>query len=387
MKVGLVGKPNAGKSTFFSAATQAPAQIGDYPFTTINANKGISHVTSQCACKSLSADCNNCDDGIRLIPIELIDVAGLVPGAHEGKGMGNQFLDDLRQASVLIQVVDSSGTTDLEGNSSSDSPPEKEVEFLENEIHHWISSILMRNWARTSRSVEAGEKLEDFLSDRLAGLQINSAQITTALRQTDLPASVHSWTDEHALSLATNIQKIGKPIIIAANKADISSDSNLETLKSLGGIPTASDLELALRNAHNSGVIKYSLGSSKFDILSSDKLNQQQTAALGKISDYLTKFSSTGVQICIEDAVFKKLDLITAYPVEDETHYADGQGTVLPDCYLLPRNSTALDLAYKVHTDIGDGFIRAIDCKTKMVIGKDSELNDGDVIKIVSQKS
>ena len=387
MKVGLVGKPNAGKSTFFSAATLAPAQIGDYPFTTIDANKGISHVTSPCACKSFNIECNNCEAGTRLIPIELIDVAGLVPGAHEGKGMGNQFLDDLRQASVLIQIVDASGKTDLEGNASSDSPPEKEVEFLEDEIHHWISSILMRNWSRTSRSVEAGEKLEDFLSDRLAGLQITLGQITTALRQTELPASVHSWNDEHALSLAKNIQKVGKPIIIAANKADISSDANLDVLKSLGGIPTASDLELALRNAHNSGVLRYSLGDSTFDIIAADKLNNQQTAALRKISDYLDKFNSTGVQKCIEEAVFNKLDLITAYPVEDETHYADSQGKVLPDCYLLPRHSTALDLAYKVHTDIGGGFIRAIDCKTKMVIGKDSELKDGDVIKIVSQKS
>ena len=387
MKVGLVGKPNAGKSTFFSAATQAPAQIGDYPFTTINANKGMSHVTTPCACNNFNITCNNCNDGTRLIPIELIDVAGLVPGAHEGKGMGNQFLDDLRQASVLIQIVDASGKTDLEGNASSNSPPEKEVEFLKNEIHHWISSILMRNWARTSRSVEAGEKLEVFLSDRLAGLQITPGQITTALRQTELPASVHSWTDEHALSLAKNLQKIGKPIIIAANKADISTDANLDTLTSLGGIPTASDLELALRNAHNSGVIHYDLGNSNFNIISADKLNEQQTNALKKISDYLNKFNSTGVQKCIEEAVFNKLDLITAYPVEDETHYADGEGNVLPDCYLLPRNSTALDLAYKVHTDIGDGFIRAIDCKTKRVIGKDSELKDGDVVKIVSQKS
>ena len=258
---------------------------------------------------------------------------------------------------------------------------------MEDEIHHWISSILMRNWSRTSRSVEAGEKLEDFLSDRLAGLQITPGQISTALRQTELPDSVHSWNDEHALSLAKNIQKIGKPIIIAANKADISSDNNLDTLRSLGGIPTASDFELALRNAHNSGVLRYSLGASTFDIVSADKLNSQQAAALRKISDYLNKFNSTGVQKCIEEAVFNKLDLITAYPVEDETHYADSQGTVLPDCYLLPRHSTALDLAYKVHTDIGGGFIRAIDCKTKMVIGKDSELKDGDVVKIVSQKS
>ena len=141
MKVGLVGKPNAGKSTFFTSVTSAVAQIGDYPFTTIDKNVGIAHVRKQCPSKELGLipNPNNSlsEDGIRYIPIEVIDVAGLVPGAHEGKGMGNKFLDDLRQADVLIHVVDSSGKTDLEGNAVDSADPLKEIIFLENELHHW----------------------------------------------------------------------------------------------------------------------------------------------------------------------------------------------------------------------------------------------------------
>ena len=174
MKIGLVGKPNAGKSTFFTAATSASAQIGDYPFTTIDKNVGIAHVRKPCPSKELGVEPNPNNslsiNGTRYIPIEVIDVAGLVPGAHEGKGMGNKFLDDLRQADVLIQVVDSSGNTDLEGNSTEGANPVEEIEFLKKEICEWIAEITMRNWSRSARAVESGEKVEDFLSERLAGL-------------------------------------------------------------------------------------------------------------------------------------------------------------------------------------------------------------------------
>jgi len=97
----------------------------------------------------------------------------------------------------------------------------------------------------------------------------------------------------------------------------------------------------------------------------------------------LDKFGSTGVQKCIEEAV-KMLDLIVVYPVEDETHLTDKEGRILPDAYLIPRGSIAKDLAYKVHTDLGDHFIRAVDARTHRIIGSDHKLKDGDVIKIVA---
>ena len=100
-------------------------------------------------------------------------------------------------------------------------------------------------------------------------------------------------------------------------------------------------------------------------------------------TNVLDKYGSTGVQKCVEEAV-KMLDLIVVYPVEDETHLTDKEGRILPDAHFMKRGSTAKDLAYKVHTDIGDHFIRAIDAKTHRIIGADHELKDGDVIRIVT---
>jgi len=387
MKIGLVGKPNAGKSTFFTAATSASAQIGDYPFTTIEKNVGIAHVRKSCPSKELGLEPNPNNsisiNGIRYIPIEVIDVAGLVPGAHEGKGMGNKFLDDLRQADVLIQVVDSSGNTDLEGNAVEGANPIEEVKFLKHELCQWISEITMRNWSRSARAVESGEKVEDFLSDRLAGLKFSREHVFSSLRKASISKPVMKWGSEEGLILAEFLQDIAKPIIIAANKADISPKKNLEALSKIGGIVTVADYELALKKASEADLIKYNSGDSDFEI-SSDKLTEGQKSALQKIKDFLNEHDSTGVQECIEKAVLEKLNLIAVYPVEDETHFTDGQGRVLPDAYLLPRESTAHDLAYKVHSDIGDSFIRAIDCKSKRIIGKDYELQDGDIIKIVA---
>ena len=388
MKIGLVGKPNAGKSTFFTAATSATAQIGDYPFTTIDKNVGIAYVRKPCPSKELGLDPNPNNslsvDGIRFIPIEVIDVAGLVPGAHEGKGMGNKFLDDLRQADVLIQIVDCSGTTNLEGNTVEGADPLNEVKFLEDELHHWIGEIIVRNWSRSARAVESGEKIENFLSERLAGLKFTREQVILSLRKAKISKPVMHWGSEEGLALAGYLQKIGKPIVIAANKADISSKDNIEKLDKASAIITSADYELALKNATNAGLITYNSGDSDFRLNDEGQLNDGQKKALETIRQFLKENGSTGVQDCIETAVLEKLDLIAVYPVEDETHFTDSQGRVLPDAYLVPRESTAHDLAYKVHTDIGDSFIRAIDCRSKRIIGKDYELQDGDIIKIVA---
>ena len=388
MKIGLVGKPNAGKSTFFTAATSATAQIGDYPFTTIDKNVGIAYVRKPCPSKELGLDPNPNNslsvDGIRFIPIEVIDVAGLVPGAHEGKGMGNKFLDDLRQADVLIQIVDCSGTTDLEGNTVEGADPLDEIKFLEDELHHWIGEIVVRNWSRSARAVEAGEKIENFLSERLAGLKFTREQVILSLRKAKISKPVMHWGSEEGLTLAGYLQEIGKPIVIAANKADISSKDNIEKLDKASAIITAADYELALKNATKAGLITYNSGDSDFRLNDEGQLNDGQKKALETIRRFLKTRGSTGVQDCIETAVLEKLDLIAVYPVEDETHFTDSQGRVLPDAYLVPRESTAHNLAYKVHTDIGDSFIRAIDCRSKRIIGKDYELQDGDIIKIVA---
>jgi len=388
MKIGLVGKPNAGKSTFFTAVTSATAQIGDYPFTTIDKNVGIAYVRKPCPSKELGLDPNPNNslsvDGIRFIPIEVIDVAGLVPGAHEGKGMGNKFLDDLRQADVLIQIVDCSGTTDLEGNTVEGADPLDEIKFLEDELHHWIGEIVVRNWSRSARAVESGEKIENFLSERLAGLKFTREQVILSLRRAKISKPVMHWGSEEGLALAGYLQEIGKPIVIAANKADISSKDNIEKLDKASAIITAADYELALKNATKAGLITYNSGDSDFSLNDEGQLNDGQKKALETIRQFLKKNGSTGVQDCIEIAVLEKLDLIAVYPVEDETHFTDSQGRVLPDAYLVPRESTAHDLAYKVHTDIGDSFIRAIDCRSKRIIGKDYELRDGDIIKIVA---
>ena len=110
MLIGLVGKPSVGKSTFFKAATLAEVEIASYPFTTIKPNHGVGYVKIDCIDKEFNVQCNPnhgfCIDHKRFVPVELMDVAGLVPGASEGKGLGNQFLDDLRQADVFLHIVE-----------------------------------------------------------------------------------------------------------------------------------------------------------------------------------------------------------------------------------------------------------------------------------------
>lgn len=397
MQIGIVGKPNVGKSTFLNAATDAHAEIANYPFTTINANRGVMYARKPCPCKDFNVKCtphnSKCIDGTRFVPIEAIDVAGLVPDAYKGRGLGNKFLDDLRQADALIHIVDASGGTDEEGNplGLGSYDPVKDVEFLEKEITYWLMGIIKKSWEDIARRCEVeGKKIDRMLAEKLTGLGIKEGHIHNAVKTINLDTGKPStWSDDELLKLTDHVRKTSKPMLIAFNKCDIAPDnliSKSDELKKNGYIvvPTSAEAELALTNASKKGLINYNPGSKDFEILKESDLTSKQIKALDYVKTHvLQKYGSTGIQKCIEEAI-KMLDLIVVYPVEDETHLSDKQGRIIPDAYFMPLGSTAKDLAYKVHTDLGEHFIRAIDARTHRVIGSDYKLKDGDVIRIVA---
>ncbi len=390
LSIGLAGKPNSGKSTFFKAATLVDVDIANYPFTTIDANHGVSYVRTPCPCRDLgiSDGCGKCKDGLRFIAIELIDVAGLVPDAHLGKGLGNEFLDALRVAEAVIHVLDASGGTDAEGNpvGLGNHDPVSDVKFLEYEIGMWLNGILKRNWEKLMRNYKAlGGKPDQVLIDQMAGAGVSDSHIRRALAE--IKKDPGAWSDEDLKRFAQLLRAYSKPMILAANKMDIAPQDNVKRLLALKGeivIPVSGAAEIALRMAEKAGLIKYRPGDPDFKIVG--KLNAAQTAGLEKIRVLMKQTGSTGVQQCINRAVFELLDYIVLYPVEDENKFTDRNGVILPDAYLMKRGSTARDLAFRVHSDIGNSFLFAIDAKTKMRLGEKYELKDGDVIKIVSTK-
>ena len=380
MIIGLVGKPSSGKSSFFKASTLIDVKTSPVPFTTIEPNMGIGFVTTDCVCKKLNTACSpktgKCVKGKRFIPVKLIDVAGLVPDAHEGKGMGNKFLDDLRQASALIHIIDASGTTDSEGNPTSGHEPMRDVEFLEREIDYWIYSILEKCDASLARA-KSNSEIIGILADQLSGLSITSKEVEESLKDFNNPIS----TD-----FATALREKSKPIIIAANKSDLEdAEPHVKLLKeSLTAIPTSSEAEITLKKAAEGKMIDYMPGES-FEI--SGDLNEKQKHALQIIKDkVIDKFGSTGVQECLNKTVFESLNCIAVYPVANPNKFSDKDGNVLPDVHLVPKGTTVKELAFKIHTSIGEKFIAGIDAKTRKKLAADYEVQHDDVIEIAFAK-
>lgn len=393
VQIGLLGKANVGKSTFFSAATEASVAIGNYPFTTIEPNVGVTYVRTKCACKHFGITHQNplCIDGVRLVPVKLIDVAGLVPGAHEGKGLGNKFLDDARQADVIIHVVDAAGATDIQGQPvpAGTHNPLEDIEFVENEFDQWFKQILGREWEKLLREIlQKKSTLIEGITRRFSGLGVKEFVISDAIKQAHLDLKKPSeWTDSDILEFVKRIRKKTKPLLIAANKADLCKNfSVIDEMKEKNHVVVCSaESELLLRKAAKAGLTKYIPGDHTFEI--KEGLNLQQKQALELVKSVLSKINTTGVQQALNYAVFKLLKFITVYPVEDETKLTNKDGVILPDARLLPVGSTAKDLASTIHADLAKGFLFAIDAKTKQRISHDHILKDGDVIKIVSSMS
>ena len=396
--LGVVGKPNTGKSTFFSATTLVAAEIANYPFTTIKPNRGVGYVRTPCVHEEFKVKDNPknslCLDGVRLVPVELIDIAGIVPGAWEGRGLGNQFLDEIRRADALIHVVDASGGTDCEGKSCKpgEHDPLEDVKFLEREITMWMVTILKKDWSKIARTAEADKKgIALPLEDRLTGLGIRRQIVGEAIRKANLNIDKPTtWSDDDFYRFVDTLRKMSKPMLIVANKIDLpTAEANLKRMKELDYmvIPCSAEAELGLRRAAEKQLIDYKPGDSDFKITHPEKLSPGQIKALESIREkVLAKNGSTGIQNAMNMAYFKLLNMITVYPVEDLEHLSDHNGRVLPDTYLVPQGTTARQFAYVIHSELGDNFIYAVDARDKRRIGEDAILKDRDVISIVSAK-
>lgn len=397
MLIGLIGKANVGKSTFFSASTDNIVNIANYPFTTVKPNLGVCHVRINCVCTEFGVKDNPvhsiCIDGIRFIPVQIIDVAGLVPGAHEGKGLGNKFLDDARQADALIHVIDISGSTDSEGKpvTPGTGDPLEDIRFVEEEFDLWLVSIIKRDMDNIKDLDSSGHNTAQVLKKRLSGLGVTEAALDKVLNKLNLQnKKFKSWTEQEIFDFCQRIRRDVKPVVIAANKADISTtQNNLGELteRYANIIPCASELEMLLRKAVKNGFIHYLPGDNSFEIKENTQLSDKQKQALEIVSNFIKKHGSTGVQEIINLACFNLLEKIVVFPVEDDSKLSDKKGNILPEAYLLNKESTAKDLAHAIHEELGKGFLFAIDVRTKRRLGADHILKNNDVIKIVSATS
>ncbi len=395
MQVGIVGKPNAGKSTFFSAATLTVVPIANYPFTTIKSNRGISYLRTRCVCRELGVQDqprnSRCVDGERFIPVELIDCPGLVPGASTGRGLGNQFLDDLRKADALIHVIDASGTTDSEGKPSAKGAHDvvEDIGFLEKELEAWMLQILWKDWDKVSRKTGlTSEEAVETMAERLSGLGVKKFQVEDALKLAGLRGKPSEWSREDLGRLVGLLRRAAKPMLIAANKIDLpSSKENVTKIKQNGGltVPVSAEAELALRRAVEKGLISYRPGDADFSVNASASLKPEQKAGLEMIrKQVLVPEGATGVQECINSAFFRLLDMIVVYPVEDPERWTDHSGNVLPDAILIRKGSTLKELAMRIHTDLGERMLYGVNARNGMRLGESYVLNSGDIVSVVS---
>ena len=393
-RIGLVGKPSVGKSTFFNAATMNDVPEGAYPFTTIDPTVGEAYVRVDCAAPEFDETCTPsvgvCREGTRFVPVKLVDVAGLVPGAHEGRGLGNQFLTDLNETDVLIHVVDFSGKTDIEGEATEGHDPREDIDFLEEELDAWYLDVLEKGLEKfATRYHGADAAIEAELADQMSAFGTDKDRMKRTILAQGLELDPETWDETDRIELAREIRKRTKPMVIAANKMDTpAAQANWEAITSdsdydhLSFVPASAHAEKALKNADDAGVVDYTPGGSDFDVVGD--VSGEQAAGLDRIGQFVADYDGTGVQAALESAVFDVLGCIAVFP--GSANGSKDEKGVFRDCFILPEGSTTEDFAYHIHSDIGEGLLHGTDCRSGRQVGADSELSHRDVIELVSTK-
>jgi len=397
VKVGLIGKTNTGKTTFFNAATMGAAEISTYPFTTKQPNYGTAYVITLCVCREFGVkdDPRNskCINGWRHIPIELIDLPGLIKGAWAGKGLGNQFLSVASQSDVLLHVVDAAGSVDEEGRLAEPGTGNPIADYydIEEELVMWLMRLIEKSEDKIIKLLKQGRELPEAMEEVLKGIKVTEAHIKAALIESRLQdKDFENWTPIDDKKFATALREISKPTIVVANKMDLDTakDNFLKLRDQLPDkivVPCSAEAELTLRRAEQKGLIKYIPGEEKFEIVDEDKLTDRQRWALNFIEHkILDEYMRTGVQFAINVAVFKLLKMNAVYPVYDPKKLSDRHGNVLPDVYLMPEGATVEDLAGEIHSELAKGLLYAIDVRTGLRLPANYKLKDRDVLSIVS---
>lgn len=397
IRIGLIGKTNAGKTTFFNAATLLSAPVSTYPFTTKKPNIGQAYVRTVCVCRELGVKDNprnsSCIDGARFIPVQLIDLPGLIKGSWKGKGLGTQFLSVASQADALIHVADVSGSVDADGKLTRPGMgnPVSDVYDIEEELVRWFSKVIDKTLKKTKKHPKKGLSWERRLSEDLAGLKITPEHASRAMEVHGLSdKEPNRWTKDDLWNFAKSVREISKPTIIVANKMDLGpAEGNYEKLAKEFGqafvTPASSDAELALRRAEQKGYIEYIPGEEEFRVKDKDKLTSEQQEALIYVEQRVfSKWIRTGVQFALNTCVFRLLGMNAVYPVEDVERFSDKKGNVLPDVFLVAYNASVADLAAQIHSELAKTMIYALDARTKIRLPTDYRLKDRDVVKIVA---
>lgn len=399
IKIGLIGKTNTGKTTFFNSATLATADISNYPFTTKQPTIGNANAVTLCVHKELNLQDNpknsRCIDGWRFIPVELVDLPGLIKGAWEGKGLGNKFLSVAAQSDALLHIVDVSGSIDAAGRIAEpgSGDPIADIGDIEEELVMWYLKLLEGNRDKISRAINSGIDMQSAIADVFRGIGVNEEHVKMALEENKLENhKFDELSTQESKDFSWSLRDISKPTLIVANKVDLPSATDnfkriREEYNDMIIVPSSADAELTLRRAANRGLIRYFPGDERFEIKDQSILTDKQKWALNVIrKDILDEYMRTGVQFAINVAVFKLLRMNTVYPVAEASKLSDKSGNVLPDVYLMKSGSTVKDLAKEIHTELAKGLLYAIDIRDGLRLPINYEIKDRDILSIISAR-